>query len=474
MLVYDRISQNRRLTFLLPLAALVLGAPLLLAVSFGVSTWMARLLGHGAAAILHQTAPAQPMYVPMGPPQPEASTPPDTGAATVVVILVVVSAVLMTALCLVFWSLFSSQTPKLLGIYGARLAADGEQRILENLSIGAGLPKPRLFVVESVAPNAFAIGDSGHAIIGITSGLLELLDHRELEGVLAHELSHIGNRDTRLNAVVAALTLFLRLPHLLRRRSISIQEQTTLGGGLPQPPDPWGNLLFVLLLPVFCYFFLMAPLLGALLRSAISCEREFLADADAALLTRYPEGLIRALAKIQGAGSLVGTSPTVAHFYFADTVEPESAAFRTHPPVAERIARLSEIDGGLSPAIIESAAQAGTAFAREHRPSSAAAPDQPLLQDELSVLNMGNVMGKVYRLLSPACLYEHPDLRSPVLTRITAGNLLVVFDDPGRFRQALTTGQVFGFLPLSARLEPTDMLPAEILEHAVPGDKPAR
>ena len=176
MLVYDRISQNRRLTFLLPLAALVLGAPLMLAVSFGASTWIARLLGYGAAAILHQTAPAQPVYPPIGPPRPATFTPPNPDSAT----------------------------------------SDAEQRILENLSIGAGLPKPRLFVVESAAPNAFAIGDSGHAIIGITSGLLELLDHRELEGVLAHELSHIGNRDTRLNAVVAALTLFLRLPHLLR------------------------------------------------------------------------------------------------------------------------------------------------------------------------------------------------------------------------------------------------------------------
>ena len=98
VLVYDRISQNRRLTFLLPLAALVLGAPLMLALSFGVSTWMARLLGH----VLHQIAPAQPMYLPMGPPRPDPSPLPDPGSATALVILFAVSAVLMIALCLMF------------------------------------------------------------------------------------------------------------------------------------------------------------------------------------------------------------------------------------------------------------------------------------------------------------------------------------------------------------------------------------
>jgi heat shock protein HtpX len=432
------------------------------------------MLGHGAATVLDQLTAGHPKYLPENRPQPEAPAYPGPDGVPTMVILLAASAVLVTAPCVVLWGLFTSQTPKLLGIYGARVASEAEQHILENLSIGAGLPKPRLFVIETAAPNAFAIGDSDRAIIGVTRGLLELLDHLELEGVLAHELSHIGNRDTQLNATVAALTLFLRLPRLLRQRRISIHEQTTLDVGLLEPPNPWGKLLFVLLLPIFCYFFLVAPLVGALLRSAISREREFLADADAALLTRYPEGLIRALAKIQGAGSLVGTSPVVAHFYFADAVAPESAVFRTHPPVGERIARLSEIHGEVPPATIESATQAGATFAREHLPSASAAPDQPLVQDELSVLNMGNVMGKVYRVLSPACLYERPDQHSPVLARITTGNLLVVFDDPGRFRQALTTGQIFGYLPLSVQLGATNMLPAEILDPAAPGGKAAK
>jgi heat shock protein HtpX len=367
------------------------------------------------------------------------------------------------------WGFFSAQTPKLLGAYGARLAPPETQRILENLSIGAGLPKPKLFVIGIAAPNAFAVGgDPAHSIIGVTQGLLDLLDHRELEGVLAHELSHIGNRDTRLNATVAALSLFLQLPRILRQRRVSIEEQTRLGA-VPSPVNPFGVILLVLLSPVFLYFFLVAPLVAALIRSAISRDREFLADADAALLTRYPEGLIRALAKIQGAGSRVGASPAVAHFYFAGAVAPETALFTTHPPVEQRIARLAEIEGGVPAAVIEAAVEDGARFAREHLPAAQAALAEPAVQDELSVVNMGNVMGGVHRLVgSPATLYDRPNVHSAVLAQIPVGSLLVVFDDPGPFRQVLTADRTFGYVPLPVHLEAVDMLPAELLEPAAP------
>ena len=437
MLVYDRISWNRRNAFLLPLAALILSAPLTLLASLALSLCLARVSGSDWVA----------------------------GG------VVAVSAGLMIVLWIVLWDLFSGQAPKLLGVYGARPAPDPEQRLLENLAIGAGIPKPRLFVVEDGAPNAFAIGAPGHAIVGVTRPLLDLLDHRELEGVLAHELSHIGNGDAQLNAVVAALVLMMRLPRLLWKRHESVQEQTRLRVPLYQsfgfywdhtwPPNIFGRALYFLLLPVWAYFFLAAPVLGALLRGVISREREFLADADAALLTRYPEGLICALAKIEGAGSSVRGNPAVAHFYFADAVEPEAAVFATHPSVSQRIARLVEIHGEIAPGVVESAAQAGAKFAREHPPCDA--PDALEVQDELSVLNMGNVMGRVYRALSPGCLYDHPNTASPVLAHVTQGSLLVVFDDPGPFRQALTPQGVFGYLPLSVRLEETEMLPAEVV-----------
>jgi heat shock protein HtpX len=366
----------------------------------------------------------------------------------------------MVLLWIVLWDSFSGQTQKLLGIFGAHLAPEPEQRILDNLAIGAGLPKPKLFVIEDSAPNAFAIGTPGHAIIGMTRALAGLLDHRELEGVLAHELSHIGNRDAQLNAVVAALVLFMRLPRLLWQRHVSTAQQTRIGVDVLSS-EIWSRALFFIFLPVWCYFFLVAPLLGALLRGMISRNREFLADADAALLTRYPEGLIRALAKIQGAGSLVQGNPAVGHFYFAEAMAPEDAVFATHPSVSQRITRLIEIHGEVAPDLIDSARQAGTKFAREHPPCPT--PDALEVQDELSVLNMGNVMGRVYRALSPGCLYDQPDARSAVLAQITQGSLLVVFDDPGPFRQVLTAKGVFGYLPLSVRLEATEMLPAEVV-----------
>ncbi|HJZ96708.1 MAG TPA: M48 family metalloprotease [Candidatus Solibacter sp.] len=427
MLVYDRISWNRRNAFLLPLAALIMIAPLMLGLAFGLTLCLAKVW------------------------------PTDTAGVGA---LLAASTALMFAPCLVLWGLLSSEAPKLLGVFGARLAPDSEQCILENLALGAGLPKPRLFVIESGAPNAFAIGVSGSAVVGVTRALLNLLDRRELEGVLAHELSHIGNRDTQLNEVVTSLVLFTQLPRLLWRRHISIQEQTRLGAKYPLPPNIFGPVVFALLLPVWCYFYLVSPLMGMLLRGVISRDREFLADADAVLLTRYPEGLIRALAKVQGAGSLVNGNPPVAHFYFADVVGPEDALFGTHPSVSQRIARLVEIHGEIGPQIVESAMDVGSKFAREH--PSRTDEEGIQVQDELSMLNMGNVMGKVYRALSPGCLYDRPDTASPVLAQIPQGALVVVFDDPGRFRQALTARGVFGYLPLSVRLEATDVLPAEI------------
>jgi len=412
VLVYSRVSWNRRNAFLLPLGALLLSAPLPVGVSLAFSA--------GAMAVAASVA-------------------------------------LMLAPCLVLWGMLSNQTPKMLGIFGARLAGETEQRLLENLSIGAGLPKPKLFVIESGAPNAFAIGVPGRAIIGVTRALLDLLDHQELEGVLAHELSHIGNRDTQLNDVVAALVLFMQLPQLLRRRRASIEQQTRLG--YEPLPNVWGRAVWLLLSPLWCYIFLVAPLLGALLRGVISRDRELLADADAALLTRYPEGLIRALAKIEGVGRLVGATPAVAHFYFADAVATKDDVFGTHPNVSQRIARLVEIHGEISPEIVKSAVEAGASFAREHPVWDG---DGLQVQDELSVLNMGNVMGKVYRAVSPGCVYDKADVKSAVLAQVTQGSLLVVFDDPGAFRQVLTARGVFGYLPRRVRLEATDMIPAEV------------
>src|SRR5262249_6966880 len=156
---------------------------------------------------------------------------------------------------------------------------------------------PKLYVIDSSAPNAFAAGiDPEHAVVAVTSGLLTLLnDKRELEAVLAHELSHIGNHDIRLNTIVASIALFLRIPYLMLRREVTAgQWQTGIRRGF--------RFWELALTPIGLYIVFVAPVLAAVIRAAVSREREFLADADASLLTRYPEGLLRALAKIGGAG----------------------------------------------------------------------------------------------------------------------------------------------------------------------------
>jgi len=234
------------------------------------------------------------------------------------------------------------------------------------------------------------------------------------------------------------------------------------------------RLVFTLaMLPAVVYVFVVAPILATLIRSAISRSREYLADADAALLTRNPEGLLRALAKIAGAGSVVAVSnPVIAHLYFADPQPPGLAMglFRgsllaTHPPIEKRISRLMEFNGGVPAAAIEQAIHEGKEFTRFH-PPVAIDTLEPFKQDEISVLTAGNPMGRVFRVLSETSIYDRPDVRSFIVARVRAGALLVVFDDPGRFRQVLTPDQTFGYMPASVRIQKIDMLPAEIHDPA--------
>ena len=395
-------------------------------------------------------------------------------------VMILVSSGSMAILGILFWALASSPTSRLLTMCGARPAGHtGKEaearRLLENLAIGAGLPTPRLYVIDTSTPNAFAAGMDVHrSVVAVTSGILGLLEHRELEGVLAHELSHIGNRDTRLNTIVASIALFLRLPYLFRQQAKMDGPSST--------PTPYAlrrrfQMYNWVLLPVYIYIFFVAPVLAAAIRAAISRSREFLADADAALLTRYPEGLVRALSKIRGAGSAVaGSNPAVAHLYFADPAEAAGMSLfsgnllATHPPIDDRITRLVEFNGGMPVALVESAVKAGQQFSANHP----AAPEANTLLDnmtkgELAVVTMGNPMGRVFRVVSangPFPVYERCDPHSAVLARVNPGDLLIVFDDPGRLRQVVTHREVFGYLPFAVKLQRVDMLPSEIHDPA--------
>jgi heat shock protein HtpX len=211
-------------------------------------------------------------------------------------------------------------------------------RIVENLAITAGLPKPRIYMVPEMAPNAFATGrNPEHGVVAVTSGLLERLDRSELEGVLAHELSHIGNRDTLLATVVVILVGFISLLADMFLRSTMYSGRK---GG-----DREGGSSALLLIGLALS--ILAPISASLIQLAISRKREFLADASGALLTRYPDGLASALAKIAADSTPMRTANnTTAHLWLEDPYRINKKVgwlhmlFMTHPPIEERIKAL--------------------------------------------------------------------------------------------------------------------------------------
>lgn len=208
--------------------------------------------------------------------------------------------------------------------------------LVENLAITAGLPMPRIYVIEDPSPNAFATGrDKNHSVVAVTTGLLSIMNKTELEGVVAHEMSHIGNKDMLVSTVAVVLVGFVAIvSDMMIRMSI-------FGG---RRDDREGNGLFMIIGIVVA---ILAPIAATLIQLAISRKREYLADASGALLTRYPEGLASALEKISQYGRPMQTqSNAIAHLYIANPqgsgafAKKVGSLFSTHPPVEERIKRL--------------------------------------------------------------------------------------------------------------------------------------
>jgi heat shock protein HtpX len=393
----------------------------------------------------------------------------ETGNGDLLIELIALfSAVQMGALGLLFWSIAASPTAKLLVEAGAFPSGPGEREAresLETLALTAGMPVPKLFVIESSVPNAFAAGVPPHqSVVAVTRGALMLLDQSELEAVLAHELSHIGNHDVQLNAVVAAIALFLRIPYLLFQRELRAEKHH-----VNRRRNPWRLALS----PVGVYILFVAPVVGAVIRAAVSRGRELEADADAARLTGSPQGLLRALAKIGGSGSVVaGSNPAFAHFYFAN---PAAAGgwlggdmMATHPSMAERVQMLA---AGQDPASVEKlreAIETGRRYSREH-PVQSSSLVTVGAQDELASFNRGNPMGRVYRVMAaePVPVYETSRPNSPVLARVKPGALLVAFADGGKMRQVNTADQTFGYIDRSVKLAVMDVLiPDEVYNPA--------
>ena len=297
VLIYDRIDQNRRNTFFLMFLFVVLVA--------GFATAIGIVVG------------LPPQY------------------AAIVAVPILLFALLS----------YYSATRITLAISGARPVTKEDEpelyRTVENLCIGAGLPMPQVYVIEDGAPNAFATGrDPDHAAVVVTRGLLQKLDRRELEGVIAHELSHIGNYDIRIMTIVVVLVgLIALLADLMLRFTIYG------AGARPSNRGRSGGSAAIIIYAIAIVAIILTPIAAQLIRFALSRQREYLADASGALLTRYPEGLARALEKIAAdPDPLEEANKATAHLYIVNPLHEHKSflnnLFATHPPIQERIALL--------------------------------------------------------------------------------------------------------------------------------------
>lgn len=246
----------------------------------------------------------------------------------------------ITAILLNFFSYWYSDRI-VLSMSGAKPLKKEENlelyRIVENLCITAGLPMPRIYILEEEQPNAFATGrDPKHAVVAVTRGLLERLDRSEIEGVVAHELAHIGNKDTLISTIVVVLVgmIVIMTDFFFRISFYGGRSNSRNNGGVVR----------MVMIAVALLLAVLAPLLAQMMKMAISRKREFLADSSGALLTRYPEGLASALEKIsQDYTPIKRANDATSHLYIVNPLKGKEQKswlhklFMTHPPIEERI-----------------------------------------------------------------------------------------------------------------------------------------
>ncbi|MEZ0325243.1 MAG: M48 family metallopeptidase [Fimbriimonas sp.] len=235
----------------------------------------------------------------------------------------------------------------ILSISGAREATQAEDRMLNNvveeMAIAGGIPKPKVYVIDDSSPNAFATGsDPDHAIVAITTGLMSKLDRDELQGVIAHEMSHIRNYDIRFMTTIAMIAGLIPL-----LADMFLRMQFWGGGRRDRDKDSGLASIFAIVGLVLA---ILAPIFAKLLEMAVSRQREYLADAGAAEMTRYPEGLARALQKIaMDPDPLEAANRATQHMYIVNPMHLSGddmiSAFSTHPPTHDRIQRLLNMMG---------------------------------------------------------------------------------------------------------------------------------
>jgi heat shock protein HtpX len=213
-------------------------------------------------------------------------------------------------------------------------------RIVENISISEGMPMPKVYLIKDEAPNAFASGrDPKHAVVAATTGLLAIMDDNELQGVMAHEMAHVKNYDIRVSTIVFGLVSAVGIlaDFFLRMAFYSGNSRNRDSGQLA-----------IVLIVFGIVAWIVSALIGPIVSAAVSRQREYLADASGAEITRFPEGLQGALAKLRDYGRpMRRASSSMAHMYISDPIKPSVAErlFSTHPPLDKRIERLGTIGG---------------------------------------------------------------------------------------------------------------------------------
>ena len=490
LLVHNRIDKNHRSTIIL----LALVPLLLLPFAAGVAVWLAPwvlfegMIAHRALVESWLGTSLESWF----------GTDPLWAEMRLVLIAAGFVVTIMTVVTLLAALLYRYV---ILGTTHAALLQPDEEpdlrRLVENLCIGAGLPPPRLYLIESVVPNAFATGrDPAHATLTLTRGLLTLLTPRELEGVVAHELSHIVNHDSRLNTAVAALIATLRLPigmvtgvyHILRKvhPGLGIFFLVGFSGFLGQialvmlyffldtelaqlPRWIVWRQVFVAVSPFFVL--LGAPALGLFIRQAVSRQREYLADAEAVLLTRDPEGLALALTKIgawRGPGKL-RLGPSASHLCIVDPLPADSLwwdrMFPCHPPIQDRVQLLARMGAGIDESVLQAAAEEGAnagriaiARAREAEAAldSTAKPGihvRGSTEPERST-SAGNPDAEASRAATRSSfipVYEKPDGWSKVLCQLPEDAAITVSGTEGNFLQVTIADRVVGYISRSPR-----------------------
>ncbi len=495
VLAYNRIRINERRTRWLIASFSLALLPVLTAAAVFVMPWVSVIGGAITYAIDGQTLMDKLNALQ---PQINASRPAGGPARLLDLpapVLLILGGLLLTA-SIVALLMFFGMTAVLISRYGARMVLRMAQarpasaqdapvlfRAVENLCIGAGLPMPCVHVVESAAPNAFATGrDPQHASLVVTRGLLTLLDRRELEGVVAHELSHIGNHDIRLTTTLAAFVTTASLPFRMVEGFFRAAWQlhwiagafvsgiafmfcmsfvhAAMGLATLARDEQFSRLFsrFVwwwtvhgMAAPLYALF--VAPVVALLIRQTVSRQREFLADADAALLTRDPEGLALALVKIAAwRGERLQVGEGFVHLYFVDPTDERSsllhAVFPSHPSLRARIELLGRMGSGISPSALEAAIEAAAATRRVEPEADTPAPPLADVPARPGLPSTSQEAPPVHGLTP---LYESADGWSRVLAQLPSDAAVTVTGAEANFIRVTTADNLSGYV---SRLSP--------------------